>query len=119
VVIATVVPYPRRDDPCSAKEEATRDEPETAPEVVARRGLLVILALASLVPLVGAPNVGLGSGERSVAWDEIDVTVELREDSFVPHYRARPDRVPGWSFSHWLPRDSPGANRSGRQYPCG
>ncbi|HLL51708.1 MAG TPA: DUF2207 domain-containing protein, partial [Thermomicrobiales bacterium] len=43
--------------------------------------LLVLLALASIVSAAGLPALVGAQDDRSVAWDEIDVTVELREDS--------------------------------------
>ena len=42
--------------------------------------LLALLTLLTLVAvsLAGLPSVALGQADRSVVWDEIDVTVELR-----------------------------------------
>src|SRR5215217_4222679 len=42
--------------------------------------LLALLTLV-VVLLAGLPADALGQSDRSVVWDQIDVTVELREDS--------------------------------------
>src|SRR5215211_9514551 len=57
--------------------------------------LLVLLALA-VVSLAGQFSVVGAQGDRSVVWDEIDVTVDLREDSsFHVTERDRIDFIGG------------------------
>src|SRR5919107_3841616 len=57
--------------------------------------LLALLALA-LASLASLQSVGLAQSDRSVVWDEIDVTVELREDSsFHVSERDRIDFIGG------------------------
>src|ERR687898_830562 len=57
--------------------------------------LLALLALA-LASLASLQSVGLAQADRSAIWDEIDVTVELREDSsFHVSERDRIDFIGG------------------------
>src|SRR5215213_6696486 len=61
-------------------------------------GLAWLLALLTLgvVLLAGVPADALGQSDRSVVWDQIDVTVELREDSsFHVTERDRIDFIGG------------------------
>src|SRR5688500_670768 len=62
------------------------------------RGVAWLLAVLTLViaSIASQPAVSLGQSDRSVIWDEIDVTVELREDSsFHVTERDRIDFIGG------------------------
>ena len=57
--------------------------------------LLALLALAA-VSFASHPAIVLAQADRSVVWDDIDVTVELREDSsFHVTERDRIDFING------------------------
>src|SRR3712207_4322730 len=68
----------------------------TRPSAPACMPALLTLLILAAVFLAGMPSAAFGQADRSVVWDQIDVTVELREDSsFHVTERDRIDFIGG------------------------